>query len=331
VTSPAPDAPQSPSSPRSKENSLTVTVVICTRNRPGLLAKCLAAVVRLDPAPDRILVIDNSEGDKQTENAAAEFSAQYIVEPVPGLSRARNRGLSECDTDIIAFLDDDAVPANGWLGALVAPFADANIAASTGRVVLPGSNPEAVSTEGPRKLSNKDRQWFEIATFGGMGIGCNMALRRSACVGWKVFDERLGRGAPFHIGEETYAFACLLSHGFAVVYLPSAIVFHPPHKRYLIETEARNSLAYWLLLFSAFPAQRMNLLQFIIRRMRRKPLEWPRESQEAGEIVTSSWRVLLKAGLKGLWLFISTPKDWNSRKKPLQPAQRQVAVRIRNS
>lgn len=331
MTSQAPSAAQSPSSPRSKENSLTVTVVICTRNRPGLLAKCLAAVARLVPAPDKILVIDNSEGDKQAESTAAEFSAQYIVEPVPGLSRARNRGLGECDTDIVAFLDDDAVPAPGWLGALVAPFAEENIAASTGRVLLPGSKPDEQSKECPRKLSNKEQQWFEIATFGGMGIGCNMALRRSACTGWRVFDERLGRGAPLHIGEETYAFACLLSHGFAVVYLPSAIVFHPPHKRYPIEIEARNSLAYWLLLFSAFPAQRMNLLRFIIRRMRRKPLEWPRESQEPGEIVTSSWPVLFKAGLKGLWLFVSTPKDWNSRKRVLQPAQPQIGVRLRNS
>lgn len=327
----APIAVQSPSSSQSKENSLTVTVVICTRNRAGLLAKCLAAVAQLDPAPDRILVIDNSDGDKQAEGTAAEFSAQYVVEPVPGLSRARNRGLSECDTEIVAFLDDDAVPATGWLGALVAPFADQNIAASTGRVLLPGSSPNELSSEFPRKLSNKDQKWFEIATFGGMGIGCNMALRRSACAGWTVFDERLGRGAPFHIGEETYAFACLLSRGFTVVYLPSAIVFHPPHKRYLIEIEARNSLAYWLLLFSAFPAQRINLLRFIIRRMRRKPLDWPRESQEAGEIVTSGWRVLLRAGLKGLWLFLSTPKDWNRRRKTLQRAQPQIGVHLSDS
>lgn len=144
-----------------------------------------------------------------------------------------------------------------------------------------------------------------------MGVGCSMALRRSACTSQTVFDERLGRGAPFHIGEETYAFAGLISRGFAAVYLPDAIVFHPAHKRYPVEVEARNSFAYWLLLFSAFPAQRMNLLRFIVRRIRRKPLKWPRETQEAGDIVSSNWRVLFKAGLKGAWLFLRTPRDWN--------------------
>lgn len=193
------------------------------------------------------------------------------------------------------------------------PFEDATIAASTGKVITPESS-HGQPGENPRKLSNRDRQWFEITTFGGMGLGSNMALRRSACTGWTVFDERLGRGAPFHIGEETYAFAGLLSRGYAAVYLPSAVVFHPPLRRGPIALEARNSLAYWLLLFSTFPAQRFNLLRFIFRRLRRKPLDWPRETQGPGEIVTSGWRVLFKAGAKGMWLFLRTPRDWNSKK-----------------
>jgi glycosyltransferase involved in cell wall biosynthesis len=300
--------------PRRKEGTLTVTVVICTRNRPALLEKCLAAVAVLDPAPEKVLVIDNSEGDKETERAAGERSTRYLVEPIPGLSHARNRGLAECDTDVVAFLDDDAVPSPGWLGNLIAPFADEKIAASTGRVVPPGSDPSLQPIESPRTLTSCEDQWFERATFGGMGIGCSMALRRSACAGWTVFDERLGRGAPFHIGEESYAFAGLLSRGYAAVYLPNAIVFHAAHKRYPIEFEARNSFAYWLLLFTAFPAQRINLLRFIVRRIRRQPIKWPRETQEAGDIVSSNWRTLLKAGMKGAWLYLRTPNNWNLRR-----------------
>lgn len=303
-----------------KEGPLTVSVVICSCNRAALLSKCLEAVARLDPAPNQVIVVDNSAGDKETERAARQFSARYVLEPIPGLSRARNRGLAECETEIVAFLDDDAVPAPGWLGSLLAPFADGNVAAGTGRVVPPGRDPRQQAFESPRKISSQDDQWFERATFGGMGIGCNMALRRSACIGWTVFDERLGRGAPFHIGEETYAFAGLLSRGFAAVYLPEAIVFHPPHKRYPIEFEARNSFAYWLLLFSEFAGQRMSLLRFILRRMRREPLKWPRETQEAGDIVSSNWRILLKAGVKGAWLFLSTPRDWNLRQIRTMPA-----------
>jgi hypothetical protein len=89
------------------------------------------------------------------------------------------------------------------------------------------------------------------------------------------------------------------------------VVFHPPLSRDTIENEAQNSIAYWLLLFAEFPNQRISLLRFILRRIRRKPLDWPRDSQEPGEIVTSGWRTLVKAAATGLWLFLRTPKEKN--------------------
>ena len=176
-----------------------------------------------------------------------------------------------------------------------------------------------------RRVDNQTPQWFEITTFGGMGMGSNMALRRSACEGLVMFDERLGRGAPFQIGEESYCFARLLSLGYSAVYLPSAVVYHPPLHRDTIPNEARNSITYWLLLFSEFPEQRMNLIRFVLRRLRRKPLEWPREPQGPGDIVSSGWRVLLTAAIRGLWRFVRNSKDWNV--KPIGPAARSKAIR----
>ena len=104
------------------EQARTVTVVICTRNRPNLLQKCLAAVSRLCPPPQHVLVIDNSEGNDDTGKVARDYGARYVIEPTPGLSHARNRGLAECSTDLVAFLDDDVTPAPDWLTLLVSPF-----------------------------------------------------------------------------------------------------------------------------------------------------------------------------------------------------------------
>jgi len=293
----------------------TVTVVICTRNHPALLQKCLAAVSRLDPAPNQVLVVDNSEGDDETRRVAQFDGVRYTVEPVRGLSRARNRGLTECDTDLVAFLDDDVIPATNWLGILLAPFSDVQVGATAGRFITPDSQNTGSLEQSPRTVSNQDPRWFEIAAFGGLGTGANMAFRKGALSIPRFFDERLGRGAPFEIGEETYAFVWLISHGYRVAYLPAAVVYHPPRTRRRVEHEARNSFAYWLLLFTEFPSQRLNVLRFLIRRLRGKRLDWPRNPQEPGEIVSSSWRILLRAGVKGLWLFIRTPKDGN-RKKP---------------
>ena len=79
-------------SPLPKKTGLTATIIICTRNRPALLAKCLDAVAALKPQPDDVLVVDNSEGCPETEQLARKFSARYTIEPTPGLSRARLRG-----------------------------------------------------------------------------------------------------------------------------------------------------------------------------------------------------------------------------------------------
>ncbi len=287
-----------------EEAVLTVTIVICTRNRPDLLRECLQAVSHLNPKPDEVLVVDNTPGNKATEGAAVEFGARYTIEPVAGLSRARNHGMAESNTDIVAFLDDDAIPELNWLGVLMAPFADDRLAASTGRVVTPDSDHQLRTS---RTLSKRDPHWFEISTFGGMGLGSNIAFRKSACP-QPMFDVRLGRGAPFEIGEESYALARLLTNDYKAIYQPTAVVFHPPLSRDSIEHEARNSITYWLLLFKEFPEQRMSLIKFIIRRLRRKPLNWDRDPQEPGEIVTSRRRVLLKAGFQALWLFWRTPK-----------------------
>jgi glycosyltransferase involved in cell wall biosynthesis len=291
----------------SQHNSRSTTVIICTRHRPALLKQCLAAVSRLTHAPDRVLVVDNSEGNADTRKVAGDYRADYVIEPIAGLSRARNRGITECSTHIVAFLDDDVVPEPDWLGLLMAPFADQQVGATTGRVITPDPMPPTPDQLIARTLSNEDLHWFEIATFGGMGLGANMALRKQACADRRFFDERLGRGAPFEIGEESYAFALLLSRGYRIAYIPSAVVHHPPLTRASIEHEAETSFSYWLLLFSTFPRQRIDLLGFLIRRLRRKPLDWPRFPQGPGEIMSSGWPLKVKAAWKGLLLFLRTP------------------------
>lgn len=295
---------------------LTSTVIICTRARPSLVQTCLDAVCKLDPPATEILVIDNSDGDAETAHIARMAGARYCIEPVQGLSRARNRGLREAATDVVAFLDDDAVPATNWLQQLVSSFTDARIGAATGKVVTPESVDADDVDDISRRLSQQTPQWFEIATFGGLGLGGNMALRRSATLGKTIFDERLGRGGPFQIAEEHYAFAYIISLGYEAAYLPGAVVHHPTLSRGPVVIEARNAFAYWLLLLSEFPAQRRNLLSFLIRRLRHKPLSWPRHPQEAGELVSSSLRVKISAAISGAMLFLSTPKQHGGSPKP---------------
>ena len=285
----------------------SATVAVCTRNRPVLLQKCLAAVSRLNPGPKHVLVIDNSEGNDDTRKVSSDYGARYLIEPTRGLCRARNRALAECETEVLAFLDDDVIPAPDWLGQLVEPFSDPRTAASTGYV----ATPETLSSDHHmqnRSLCSQDPHWFETAAFGSMGLGANMALRVRSCPRKTFFDERLGRGAPFEIGDESYALAALVSQGHRIVYTPSAIVRHPSLTHSSIEREARNAFTYWLLLFSQFPGQRTTLLGLLIRRLLGIEPDFPRTVQEPGKVVSRSWVLKITAVLEGLNLFLRTPK-----------------------
>ena len=290
------------------ESLLTATVIICTRYRPELLRKCLQGIHALEHLPDEVIVVDNTTGDKETEAVAQQFGAIYTIEPRQGLSRARNRGMAESHSEVVAYLDDDATPEPHWLGSMLEPFKDPQVTTVTGRIVTPQSKVGSGVRLSSRSLSNKDPEWFGVATFGGLGLGSNMAFRRSVCIGRKIFDERLGRGAPFEIAEENFAFAFLLSQGYTTVYLPDAIVFHPSQAPSNIKQGARNSIAFSMLLFTEFPGHRIELLKFLYQRLRHKPLAWPREAPDPGEIVSSGWWVLVVACFSAALLFLRTKK-----------------------
>jgi glycosyltransferase involved in cell wall biosynthesis len=286
----------------------SVTIAVCTCNRPNDLRNCLKAIGRLDPGPNEVVVIDNSAGDPATKSAAKEFDIRYVIEPAPGLSRARNRAIVESNSEFVAFIDDDAIPSVQWLARLVEPFADPNVAAVTGETYDSDASPDCSMAEKPiRILSTSDPLWFERANFGGLGYGTNMVLRKSACTEPPVFDERLGRGTPLWTAEESHAFAKLVARGYYAAHVPAAIVFHPS-KAKDIDREAATAFAYWLLLFFEFPGHKLDLLRFLFRRLRRKRLPWPRDPQEPGEIMNSGWRTQFKAAITGTRLYIRNRK-----------------------
>ena len=248
------------------------TIVICTRHRPDVLGACLSAISALDYARFDVLVVDNSLGDGETRAVAEDHGTRYKLAPVEGLSRARNAGARAATGELVAYLDDDALPDPGWLRALAAEFDDPAVMAVAGDVRPMSLETEAerlhervtglASLRGRRRVIDRaTRGWFETVTFGGIGLGANMAFRRAAFDVWAGFDERLGYGTPIGGGEEHDAFFRLISAGHRVVYTPAAVVRHP-HPRTMAEARAKHlrtlasSSAYLTRLFIEAPGFR---------------------------------------------------------------------------
>lgn len=284
------------------------SVVVCTRNRPVELARCLAALAQVRYPRFDVLVVDNAPSDARAHEIALRWGASYVVEPVAGLSRARNRGASISDAEIIAFVDDDALPEPAWLSALACEFRDPTVMAVTGQIYALRIETEAerlaAATGGPaaggyeRRVVDRHRPaWFELANFGGIGNGGNMAFRRRVFAVWPGFDERLGRGAPLDGGEEHYAFFALIDRGYRVVYTPRAVVRHP-YPQTLAELRARHlkglsaSSAYIVLLFVEQPRYRRTVLKYLLEWLRGTRRSWRGPTASQRPRIVSRWRTL---------------------------------------
>jgi GT2 family glycosyltransferase len=187
----------------------TVCVVVCayTLDRwAELVAACTAVNEQLQAGDSLVVVIDHNPD--LFDRARAAISAQVVQSDGPqGLSGARNTGVRLANADIVAFLDDDATPAAGWLEPLRAAFVDSSVAAVGGAV-----NPRWEGGSAPRWFPS-EYLWVVGCDYAGLPangaeirnpIGANMAIRRIGFDLVGAFSTGVGRLGTVPVGcEET--------------------------------------------------------------------------------------------------------------------------------
>lgn len=227
----------------------SLTLAICTRGRPQLVARCLAALVAArDGAKDRgpaidILVVDNAPADDGTRLAAAAFpGVRYAVEPVPGLDFGRNRALAETSSDWIAYVDDDAIIDRVWLDGLAEAVRRAPDAGCITGPILP----LMLETEAQVRFERsggfgKGFVWqryaperygdpIHPASTGQLGTGADMVFSTAALKAIGGFDEALDTGHPLPGGGDLDAFYRIIRSGRTLIYEPELLMHHE-HRR----------------------------------------------------------------------------------------------------
>lgn len=239
-----------------------VTVVIPTFRRPASLARGLTALAAQQPPFDwDAVVVDNDAAGSArpvVEAAAGRgLPVTYAVEPVSGVAHARNRGVQVARASVIALLDDDVVPASGWLAAVCAPVLDGAAVAAGGPVVL---DPDPAR---PR--------WFDEGGLGGyltaFSLGdrqhelqgddilltANLAVTRDVLDEVGGFDPTYGpRGRTQLVADDAHLIREIRRSGARVVYCPDATVVHelPPDRMtrtYLLRRAYLQGRSDWLL------------------------------------------------------------------------------------
>lgn len=208
---------------------MELTVVLPTFRRPASLARALAGLARQAGAPPyRLVVVDNDPEPHPAPQVPA--GARLVREHVRGAAAARNRGLAEADTVLLAMLDDDVVPDPGWLRALAAPVLEGRADVTGGRVVLDPTvaRPRWLAPELEGYLSALDLGPDE-AELGPEQILLTASLLTRTALLREIggFDVRLGHhGTTRMFGEDVQAVRSLRATGARVRWVPDAVVVH---------------------------------------------------------------------------------------------------------
>ena len=210
--------------------ALSFSVVINTLNRAAHLRTALQAL-RYQRYRNFEVVVVNGPSTDDTEAVAGEFPGVRLGRcPAANLSMSRNIGIAMAAGDVIAFMDDDAVPELDWLADMARAFADAKVGGAGGairdhtgvgfqaRVIVCDrfgwaegfDSIDAANPDGP----GRPLRYYSPT-------GANVAYRRSALLGIGGFDERI-----VYFLDETDVNLRLLEAGWAIRYRAGAEVHH---------------------------------------------------------------------------------------------------------
>jgi glycosyltransferase involved in cell wall biosynthesis len=145
----------------------SISIIVCTLNRPNLISKYQLEHLKLLNPEDELIIVDASSND-QTEQLIKAYNISHstsrikYVRALPGLPAQRNIGVQNSEKDIILFLDDDISLACDAIASLKNYFSkNHNVDGLTGRLVEKNS-PNAIH----KILTNILSKFFGISCFG---------------------------------------------------------------------------------------------------------------------------------------------------------------------
>ena len=189
----------------SLRSSPSITVVLPTCNRGESVAAAIKSILASDGPKFALHIVDQSDNDlteKLVRGLRYNSAVRYFRTPTKGASAARNIGIAEAHTELIALTDDDCEVPTTWLLELKnALESSAEVGIAFGNVLAgKHDNQRGFIPTYVRNGACLIRKMAEIHKAGG--IGACMGLRRNVWTQLAGFDDMLGVGSRFRSAEE---------------------------------------------------------------------------------------------------------------------------------
>jgi glycosyltransferase involved in cell wall biosynthesis len=207
---------------------VSVSALVCTRNRPDVIAKAVASFLQ-SAAEFELLVIDQSDG-LATEHALSPFrnDARLVYRRTDsrGKGAALNEGLKLAKGSVVACTDDDCEVPRDWPTRMATILESHPNAAIVFCNVVPVPHDRNAGYV-PAFERTSDRLLTSITDVrNGVGLGAAMALRRELALSLGGFDESFGPGARFPSADEWDISMRALLKGWSVYETPELAVVH---------------------------------------------------------------------------------------------------------
>ena len=211
-------------------NDLAVSVIVVSRGRAADLPLCLLGISQIDYPSFEVVLVADADGIASARELPFFDDLKVVQFDEANISAARNLGIGEAAGDIVAFIDDDAVPEPSWLNYLTAGFSQPDVAAVGGFVI--GRNgisfqwkARSVDCLGvATALAVDETKTTVLSPQNGHAIkteGTNMALRREVIAQMGGFDPAF----RFYLDETDVNFR-LAELGYQTAIAPLAQVHH---------------------------------------------------------------------------------------------------------
>lgn len=205
-----------------------VSLIIVSRHRTVSLLRTIMAVRLQDHGGLELIVV--ADPDAAAAVLALGLPIKLVEFDQANIAAARNAGLALASGEIVAFLDDDAIPEPTWISRLTAPFANPDIQLATGFVrgrngisdqwcashidQFGWDHPAAVDRHAVTLLAGTSRRAIKAQ-------GTNCAFRRADILALGGFDE----GFRFYLDDADISLRIAALGGLSAV-VPDAVVQH---------------------------------------------------------------------------------------------------------
>ncbi len=180
-----------------------ISVVVCTYNRVKFIEACLEHLNNQSLPKDQyeVILVNNNctDGTGDVVNTFIEkhpkLNIRHVLETNQGLSFARNRGISEANSDIVFYIDDDGEATYDLLEKIAIYFEENPDVVGAGGKVIP-----KYETERPKWLTYHLRMMVTEIDYGDQSFkcfgkryppGCNMTYRKTILEKVGGFNEAL--------------------------------------------------------------------------------------------------------------------------------------------